>query len=166
MLLPNRLFQNAVYDEFARNIPGFKALSEREAAAIAPKPVANELVGVTQPPIAQQQPQPGVAAGMPVTPSIETSRQVVASEDCIAILEEVQSKIEPFVQNCTTLPASPHMTNLHSLLDGLSLVRNNKDVGAVLLLIQKAVSALLEGLTPHIQVRIFHNLNEIVIFIY
>jgi hypothetical protein len=45
------------------------------------------------------------------------------------------------------------MANLHSLLDGLSLVRNNKDVGAVLLLIQKAVSALLEGLTPHIQVR-------------
>ena len=40
-----------------------------------------------------------------------------------------------------------------ALLDGLSLVRNNKDVGAVLLLIQKAVSALLEGLTPHIQVR-------------
>ncbi len=60
-----------------------------------------------------------------------------------------------YFQNCTTLPASPHMTNLHSLLDGLSLVRNNKDVGAVLLLIQKAVSALLEGLTPHIQVRFY-----------
>jgi CCR4-NOT transcription complex subunit 1 len=44
------------------------------------------------------------------------------------------------------------MSNLHALLDALSLVRNNKDVGAVLLLIQKAVSALLEGLTPHIQV--------------
>ncbi len=91
------IFQNAVYDEFARNIPGFKALSDREAAAIAPKPVAAELVGVTQPPIAQQ-PQPSAAAGIPATPSIETSRQVVASEDCIAILEEVQSKIEPFVQ--------------------------------------------------------------------
>ena len=45
------------------------------------------------------------------------------------------------------------MANLHSLVDGLTLVRNNKDVGSVLLLIQKAVTSLLEGLTPHVQVK-------------
>ncbi len=126
---------------------GFKALSDREAAAIAPKPVAVAAEeSAPAAPIAQQQPP------VPVTPSIETTRQLVASENCISILDEVQSKIEPFVQKCTTLPPTPHMANLHDLLDALSLVRNNKDVGAVLLLIQKAVTALLEGLTPHIQV--------------
>ena len=46
------------------------------------------------------------------------------------------------------------MANLHALVDGLTLVRNNKDVGAVMLLIQKAVTSLLEGLTPHVQVNI------------
>jgi hypothetical protein len=50
------------------------------------------------------------------------------------------------------LPATPHLSNLHALLEALNLVRNNKDVGSVLLLIQKAVTSLLEGLTPHIQV--------------
>jgi hypothetical protein len=40
-------------------------------------------------------------AAMPVVAptSVETAqRQVVTSEDCIAILEEVVSKLEPFVQ--------------------------------------------------------------------
>jgi len=137
-------------------LSGFKALSDREAAAIAPKPVAvtAEESAPAAPIAQQQQQQPPV----PVTPAIETTRQLVASENCISILDEVQSKIEPFVQKCTTLPPTPHMANLHDLLDALSLVRNNKDVGAVLLLIQKAVTALLEGLTPHIQV--FNNSNH------
>ena len=69
-------------------VSGFKALSDREAAAIAPKPTAAEVAA----------PAPIAQAAMPVTPSQETSRQLVASDDCIAILEEVQSKVEPFVQ--------------------------------------------------------------------
>ena len=132
-------------------LSGFKALSDREAAAIAPKPVAvTAEESAPAAPIAQQQQQQ--QPPVPLTPAIETTRQLVASENCISILDEVQSKIEPFVQKCTTLPPTPHMANLPDLLDALSLVRNNKDVGAVLLLIQKAVTALLEGLTPHIQV--------------
>lgn len=36
--------QTAVYEEFARNIPGFQTLSERDAALFVPKPVTVSVV--------------------------------------------------------------------------------------------------------------------------
>jgi CCR4-NOT transcription complex subunit 1 len=68
-------------------------------------------------------------------------------DDCIAILGEVQNKVQPFVQNCTTLPANPHMTNLHALIEALNVSKQTKDVGSLNILIQKSVENLLEGLT-------------------
>lgn len=47
------------------------------------------------------------------------------------------------------------MSNLHALIDALTLARNSKDVSSVMILISKAVISLLEGLTPHIQVLTF-----------
>jgi len=38
-------------------------------------------------------------------------------------------------------------------MDALSLARSSKDVSSVIILISKAVISLLEGLTPHIQVK-------------
>ena len=80
-----------------------------------------------------------------------TSTQLATSEECIAILEEVLSKVEPFVSSCNSLPANPHMANLRTLVENLALARNSKEVSHIVILINKAVEALLEGLTPHIQ---------------
>lgn len=130
--------QNAVYDEFAVNIPGFKPLTEREVMAIAPKPLTVDS-------------HPSVAAVIPAQ-SAPVPPAVAPSEDCIAILDEVYSKVEPFVSSCTGLPSTPHMTNLQSLVENLALARSTKDVTSIILLIQKTVEALLEGLTPNLPV--------------
>ena len=52
-------------------------------------------------------------------------------DDCIAILGEVQNKVQPFVQNCTTLPSNPHMANLHALIEALNLSKQTKDVSSL-----------------------------------
>merc|ERR1719402_2098065 len=119
--------QAAVYDEFARNIPGFKPLTDREAASITTKPGATE---------------PAQAA---------TTPNLAASEDCVAILDEVHSKLQPFIEQCTGLPPAPHMASLNQLLDSLHVARTSKEVSAVIVLIGKAVESLLEGLTPGLQ---------------
>lgn len=119
--------QAAVYDEFARNIPGFKPLTDREAASITHKPGAAE---------------PAPAAATP---------NLAASEDCVAILDEVHSKLQPFIEQCTGLPPAPHMASLNQLLDSLHVARTSKEVSAVIVLIGKAVESLLEGLTPGLQ---------------
>ena len=105
--------QAAVFDEFARNIPGFKPLTEREAQQIAHKPA-----GVEQ----------GAAAGVPAAgPSL------AASDDCVAILDEVHSKLQPFIEQCTGLPPVPHMQALNQLLESLHIARTSKEVASVIL---------------------------------
>merc|ERR1719334_2732658 len=124
--------QAAVFDEFARNIPGFKPLTEREAQSMSQKPG-----GAADPNCG---PVPTTAV-----PSFN------ASEDCVAILDEVHSKLQPFIEQCTGLPPSPHMTSLNQLLESLHIARTSKEVASVIILIGKAVESLLEGLTPGLQ---------------
>jgi len=121
--------QTAVYDEFVRNIPGFKQLTDREATAVAPKAASPELAA---PPTATA---PAVIGG----PS--------TSDECVAILEEVFLKVDPFVQSVTTLPANPHMANLHALLEAMSRAKSTRDSSAAGALVDKAVENLLQGLT-------------------
>ena len=71
------------------------------------------------------------------------------------LTSKVQSLFNPassytFVSNCTTLPDRPHMANLRSLVEDLALARTSKEASHIVILINKAVEALLEGLTPHI----------------
>ena len=132
-----------VYDEFARNVPGFKPLTDRELLSILPKNTqfeapASSQAGPAAPGSAAQ------AAAIPPAPQLSTS------DECLAILEEVYSKVEPFVANCSTLPDRPHMVNLRSLVEDLALARTSKEASHIVILINKAVEALLEGLTPHI----------------
>ena len=68
--------QTAVYEEFAKNIPGFKPLTDREAASITLKPGSSE------------QPTPPA----PVTPNLP------ATDDCVVILDDVHSKLQPFIE--------------------------------------------------------------------
>merc|ERR1719391_432554 len=77
--------QSTVYEEFARNIPGFKPLTASEAATIVPKSVGSG----------------GGGGGGPGTP-------LTASEESWTILEEVHSKLQPVIEQCTGLPAQPH----------------------------------------------------------
>jgi len=127
--------QHAVYEEFARNIPGFKPLTEREAATITPKAGAAINVGVDN-----------SAAATAAAPA-----NLSASDDCVAILDEVHSKLQPFIEQCTGLPATPHMAALAQLLETLHIARTTKEVSSVVILIQKAVESLMEGLTPGLQ---------------
>lgn len=56
--------------------------------------------------------------------------------------------MDPFVQSCSGLPPTPHMANLHALLESMNNVRVTKETGAVVMLIQRVVENLLEGLIP------------------
>jgi len=155
--------QSAVYDEFARNVPGFKPLTERELLSILPMATPEMRVGNNAPAVMSSAapgapgtgaPPGSTAAGTATSqpqPQQPPTAQLVTSEECVAILDEVYSKVEPFVTQCNTLPTNPHMANLRTLVGSLALARNSKEVSHVVILINKAVEALLEGLTPHIQ---------------
>merc|ERR1719266_2820145 len=121
--------QAAVYEEFAKNIPGFKPLSDREAASLTLKP------GSSEQPVSSS-----LAANLPAT------------DDCVAILDDVHNKLQPFIEQCNNLPPTPHMASLNQLLDSLHVARTNKEVSSVIVLIGKAVESLLEGLTPGLQI--------------
>ena len=128
--------QAAVFDEFARNIPGFKPLTEREAQQMT----------INKPAVGG-----GVAGAGENVPGNAGGPSVSASEDCVAILDEVHSKLQPFIEQCTSLPPAPHMQALNQLLEALHIARTSKEVSSVIVLIGKAVESLLEGLTPGIQ---------------
>merc|ERR1719312_1171967 len=75
-----------------------------------------------------------------------------ATDDCVAILDDVHSKLQPFIEQCTGLPPTPHMSSLNQLLDSLHMSRTSKEVSSVIVLIGKAVESLLECLTPGLQI--------------
>ncbi len=144
--------QSAVYEEFARNVPGFKPLTDGECASIAPKAlVSPDAADASSSSAAGSVSGAGSQHGRQGAAGTAVAVQPTTSEECVQILEEVLSKVEPFVSNCTSLPASPHMNYLHALVEGLSLARSTKDPSPVDLLIRKAVEALLEGLTSQMQ---------------
>merc|ERR1712012_609836 len=129
--------QAAVFDEFARNIPGFKPLTEREAQQMT----------INKPAVGG-----GVAGAGENVPGNAGGPSVSASEDCVAILDEVHSKLQPFIEQCTSLPPAPHMQALNQLLEALHIARTSKEVSSVIVLIGKAVESLLECLTPGLQI--------------
>ena len=128
----------AVFDEFARNIPGFKPLTEREAQQMI---INKPAVGGAASGAGEAGALPGNAGG----PSVS------ASEDYVAILDEIHSTLQPFIEQCTSLPPAPHMQSLNQLLEALHIAHTSKEASSVIVLIGKAVESLLEGLTPGIQ---------------
>ena len=119
---------NTVYEEFARNIPGFKPLTPQEVNAITPKSSSSSFMG-------------GAGTGGGGGP-----HQPI-SDECVSLLGDVLERVKPFVVSCTTLPDRPHMANLRSLVENLAHTRTTKDTGTLLVLIQKTVENVLEGLT-------------------
>lgn len=114
--------QAKVYEEFARNIPGFKPLTEAEAATIFPKP---DVQGVAAP--------------------------LSGSEESWAIIEEVYNKLQPYIEGNTGLPGTPHQAGLQQLLEALKAARSSREVSSIIILIGKAVENLMEGLTVNVQ---------------
>merc|ERR1712020_883944 len=107
-------------DANAANNPAAAAVMS-SAAPGSGAPPGSTAAGTTT----TSQPQPQQQPQQPST------AQLATSEGCIAILEEVLSKVEPFVSTCNTLPTSPHMANLRTLVENLALARNSKEVSHI-----------------------------------
>lgn len=112
--------QMAVYEEFARNIPGFLPLSEREAAMFIPKP-ALALEPQTHPSTPFQVPQSSLA-----------------SDDVAALYEKLAMEVEQFVQATAGQTAYTTMnTNMLVLRDCLMHAFRNRDIVASHAIVQK-----------------------------
>ncbi|KAB7502971.1 CCR4-NOT transcription complex subunit 1 [Armadillidium nasatum] len=109
--------QTAVYEEFARNIPGFVPIVDDDSPLIN-KPV----------PIASTFTQNDEAAAF------------------IMLTERITPELETVIQAVTTLaPNSPCINMLHNLAEAILLFRSNRDASSAQLLIKRAVENLLEG---------------------
>ncbi|RXG72872.1 CCR4-NOT transcription complex subunit 1 [Armadillidium vulgare] len=109
--------QTAVYEEFARNIPGFVPIVDDDSPLIN-KPV----------PIASTFTQNDEAAAF------------------IMLTERITPELETVIQAVTTLaPNSPCINMLHNLAEAILLFRSNRDASSAQLLIKRAVDNLLEG---------------------
>lgn len=101
--------QMAVYEEFARNIPGFLPLSEREAALFIPKPTIT------------LEPQPH-----PSTP-FQVPQSSLASDE--SLYEKLAVEVEQFVQATAGQTAYTTMnTNMLMLRDCLMHAFRNRDI--------------------------------------
>ena len=88
--------QSAVYDEFARHIPGFKVLSNEELASLAPKQSPGAGAGGASEAISQQhqqqmqQPSQQTTAVVGQAAAAATANPNTVSDECVAILTEVR----------------------------------------------------------------------------
>uniref|UniRef100_A0A8D9AYG7 CCR4-NOT transcription complex subunit 1 n=1 Tax=Cacopsylla melanoneura TaxID=428564 RepID=A0A8D9AYG7_9HEMI len=132
--------QMGVYEEFARNIPGFQPLSERDAALFLPKP---------------EPPPPQPPSVLPASLMQQTSQPSQLNafngvDEMGAIYDKLINEVELFlsplvslvgVQN-TLLPQS-----LHALIEALMVLRRTRDAHSAVSLIQKVIENLLDGHT-------------------
>ncbi|XP_053697550.1 CCR4-NOT transcription complex subunit 1 [Sabethes cyaneus] len=136
------LSQLAVYEEFARNIPGFQPITERDNALFAPKlePIP-------------QQPQVPQFAAPAVTP------------DEIGVLyDELASKMEAFLNSAVNMPQlQVHVNNMHALLECLIIARRSRDNLTACNLLNKSVEGIMEGLMnipDHIeQIKLYRDIH-------
>lgn len=120
--------QMSVYEEFARNIPGFVPMTEREAALFVPKPFANPLTVV---PFQNTGPTP-----------------VAYGDESSTIYDKLVTELEHYMQSLMTSPSgTTQLANLHNLLETLIIARRSpRDALAAMTLLQKTVESLLEGM--------------------
>lgn len=116
--------QMAVYEEFARNIPGFLPITDHDSMFI-PKPV----------PITNNECSPD--------PQSFSHEEVQAF---LVLTERISEEVDHTIQAFTNLaPSSPLIPMLHSLAEALMLQRTNRDAPAAQHLLRKACDNLLEG---------------------
>lgn len=112
--------QMAVYEEFARNIPGFLPLTERDAAFISKATLL-------------QEPQPLPATPYPGPPI------TVVSDDIATVYEKLAVEIEQFTQLTVGQSTYSNLNNnMHMLHECLVIARrNSRDIVTALTLLQK-----------------------------
>ncbi|XP_065578848.1 CCR4-NOT transcription complex subunit 1-like isoform X2 [Artemia franciscana] len=123
----------AVYDEFARYIPGFLPISEREASVMAPKPVA--------PAPFQTGAFSGASSGAPIPPSGEDLNQLRL------IYQRLALELENLLQVVQNISPASHIQTVASLIEALYYGRLQRDPNSAVNIIQKAVEGLAEVLT-------------------
>ncbi|KAL0280391.1 UNVERIFIED_CONTAM: hypothetical protein PYX00_001693 [Menopon gallinae] len=121
-----------VYDVFARNIPGFLPLSDRDTALFIPKPVSQESHGVT----------PFQTA----TPAPFTYQ----NDDMNTLYDKLAAELELYVQNVIATTGgigtpNPHVAAMHGLREALIHAKRSRDPTSALALLQKAVEGLVDG---------------------
>ncbi|KAG8039882.1 hypothetical protein G9C98_000611 [Cotesia typhae] len=128
--------QMAVYEEFARNIPGFLPLSERETQALfIPKPI-NEPTAVTA--FASNP-----AVTLPTQQVAVYANTAVNNDEVGTMLEKLASEVELLLTSTAAPPQQ--LTGLHALLESIILTRRSRDAGAAMALLKRAVDGLLES---------------------
>ncbi|XP_026678412.1 LOW QUALITY PROTEIN: CCR4-NOT transcription complex subunit 1 [Diaphorina citri] len=131
--------QMAVYEEFARNIPGFQPLSERDAALFLPKP---------------EPPPPGPPV-VPASLMQQATQQNQLSafngvDEMGTIYDKLISEVEIFLASLVTLVGVQNTllpSSLHALIEALVALRRTRDAHSAVALIQKVIENLLDGHT-------------------
>ncbi|XP_017106115.2 CCR4-NOT transcription complex subunit 1 isoform X1 [Drosophila bipectinata] len=124
----------AVYSEFARSIPGFQQMSDRDIALFVPKP--------------QDLPPPNV----------------FANDESSMVYAEVASKMEAFMNTAIGVPSlQVQASKMHMLLNALMSTRRQRDQESAFNLLTRAVEGLTEGLVnvpDHIeQMKLYQNIH-------
>ncbi|KAK8770607.1 hypothetical protein V5799_012928 [Amblyomma americanum] len=112
--------QMAVYEEFARNIPGFQPISERDQPSLfLPKPVVR---------------QTGFASSV---------------DDMTHLYDKIVSELEQQVHGLlgTVVPSNPQVAALHVLHEAVLVARNSREAVTAMALLQKTVESMAEGLS-------------------
>ncbi|XP_055592408.1 CCR4-NOT transcription complex subunit 1 [Uranotaenia lowii] len=128
--------QLAVYEEFARNIPGFQPITDRDNALFAPK---MDAIPVTQ---------------FPAAPADEIG----------VLYDELASKMEAFLNGAVNIPQlQVHVNNMHTLLECLIIARRSRDNLTACNLLNKSVEGIMEGLMnipDHIdQIKLYRDIH-------
>ncbi|CAD7076764.1 unnamed protein product [Hermetia illucens] len=109
--------QFAVYDEFARKIPGFQPLTERDAAIFLPKTSIPELL------------------------------QTNTSDELGILYAELATKMESFLHNTVNISALQlQTTKVHNVLNALIAARRHRESETAVTMLTRVVEGLTEGL--------------------
>ncbi|XP_043501500.1 CCR4-NOT transcription complex subunit 1 isoform X2 [Polistes fuscatus] len=131
--------QMAVYEEFARNIPGFLPLSERDTQALfVPKPVTETTVA----PFATNS-----AVAVATAQQVAAYAAAVSNDEVGAMLEKLAAEVDVLLSAMGPAAPPQHHVALHSLLESIIHTRRSRDAGAAMTLLKKAVEGLLDGPT-------------------
>lgn len=129
--------QLSVYEEFARNIPGFQPILDRDPVAFMPK-----LPNFFQDPISA--PMPQLAAVAPFN-TVQSTMQPY--DEISVIYDEIAAKMETFMNAAINVQQLHlHLQNINALFEYLMNARRNRDNTTGMILLKKTVESLMEGL--------------------
>ncbi|CAB3374513.1 Hypothetical predicted protein [Cloeon dipterum] len=113
--------QMTVYEEFARNIPGFQPLPEREALMMPPPSFGTETVA---------------------TAIIPRSTEPIAVDPLGPQFEKVRLELEQWIQTSFSGLSNTLVSQLHSLHETMMLVRSSRDPTFAASLVQRVLENL------------------------